>query len=170
MQPPEAEVTIREFQPGDESAFRRLNEEWILRYFAMEPKDEEALADPQGAILEPGGWIFFAVRDGEAVGCCALLAEGPGQFEVAKMAVSEAAQGAGIGRRILNAVIAKAREMGATRLFLETNSKLAPAIRLYESVGFRPIPPERLAPSPYARSNVAMELILRDGSLTGAAH
>ena len=41
-------VTIREFTEGDEVTFRRLNEEWITRYFVLEPKDEYALADPQG--------------------------------------------------------------------------------------------------------------------------
>ena len=35
MKPIPAELTIREFTPGDRAAFRRLNEEWILRYFAM---------------------------------------------------------------------------------------------------------------------------------------
>src|ERR1051326_4985849 len=77
---------IREFMPGDEAAFRRLNEEWILRYFVMEAKDEEVLADPQGRILNRGGRIFFAIEQGEPVGCCALLATSPGEFEVAKMA------------------------------------------------------------------------------------
>jgi GNAT superfamily N-acetyltransferase len=154
------EITIREFQPGDEGDFRRLNEEWIVRYFALEPKDEDALADPRGHILDGGGKIFLAVRHGEAVGCCALLAMGSGEFEVAKMAVTESFQGAGIGRRLLEAVIAAARAVGASRLYLETNRKQVPAVRLYESLGFRHLPPERLVPSPYARSDVSMELHL----------
>ena len=82
----------------------------------------------------------------------------PGEFEVAKMAVTESFQGAGIGRRLLEKVVAEARASGAHRLYLETNRKLAPAIRLYESLGFRHIPPERVVPSPYARANVYMEL------------
>jgi len=154
------ELTIREFAPGDDIHFRRLNEEWITRYFVMEPKDHDALADPQKTILSPGGRIFLAVRDGEPVGCCALLRMGPGEFEVAKMAVTESAQGGGIGRRLLETVIREARAMGTTRLYLETNNKLTPAIRLYESVGFRHLPPERVTPSPYARSNVSMDLEL----------
>jgi GNAT superfamily N-acetyltransferase len=157
---PETEPTIREFQPGDEAAFRTLNEEWIVRYFAIEPKDRESLNDPQGTILDIGGRIFLAVRDGRPIGCCALIALAPGEFELAKMAVTESCQGAGVGRRLLDAAIAAARSSGAHRLYLETNRKLAPAIRLYESLGFRHLPPERVVPSPYARSNVAMELYL----------
>jgi putative acetyltransferase len=154
------ELTIREFEPGDEAAFRRLNEEWITRYFVIEPKDEYTLANPQTTILDHGGRIFFAMREGEAVGCCALIAMGPGEFEVAKMAVQESQRGAGIGRRLLERVIEEARTVGVQRLYLETNKKLTPAIRLYESLGFQHIPPEKAVPSPYARANVPMELLL----------
>ena len=160
MTMPGTELTIREFRAGDEAAFRKLNEEWITQHFALEHKDEISLADPQRTILDRGGRIFFAVRDGQPVGCCALLAMTPGEFEVAKMAVTASLQGAGIGRNLLQSVITEAQASGARRLYLETNRKLAPAIRLYESVGFRHLPPERIIPSPYARADVYMELSL----------
>jgi GNAT superfamily N-acetyltransferase len=153
------EVSIREFAAGDEIAFRKLNEEWIARYFKLEAKDEEALGDPRNSILAHGGRIFFAIRNGRTVGCCALVAAGAGDYEVAKMAVTESAQGKGIGRRLLEAVIAEARSAGARRLHLETNHALTPAIRLYESVGFQHIPPARRVSSDYARSDVQMELV-----------
>jgi N-acetylglutamate synthase-like GNAT family acetyltransferase len=157
---PKTELIFREFQPGDEDSFCRLNEEWIVEHFALEAKDLASLRDAQRTILDPGGRIFFIERDGEMVGCCALLAMATGEFEVAKMAVTKSAQGGGLGRRLLEQVIAEARRAGARRLYLETNSKLAPAIRLYESVGFRHLPPERVTPSVYARANVFMELHL----------
>jgi putative acetyltransferase len=157
---PEPELTIREFRPGDEAAFRSLNEEWITRYFVLEPKDEASLVDPRRTILDCGGRIFLAVQDGQPIGCCALLAMGPGEFEVAKMAVAESSQRNGIGRRLLEKTIAEARSAGAHRLYLETNRKLAPAIRLYESLGFRHLPPEHIVPSPYTRADVYMELYL----------
>ena len=94
------------------------------------------------------------------IGCCALLAIAPGEFEVAKMTVTESFRGTGIGRKLLEEAIAEARASGAHRLYLETNSKLTPAIRLYESLGFRHLPPERIVPSAYARANVYMELFL----------
>jgi putative acetyltransferase len=159
MAPQKIELEIREFASGDGIAFRRLNEEWIRRYFVLEPKDMQTLADPEGTILSSGGRIFFAVRDGEAVGCCALAAMSPGEFEVVKMAVTESCQRVGAGRRLLEKAIAEARASGATRLFLETNSKLQPAIHLYETLGFRHLPAERVPPSPYARANVFMELL-----------
>jgi putative acetyltransferase len=154
------DLTIREFQAGDEVAFRRLNEEWIVREFVLEPKDQYSLTDPQGTILDHGGRIFFAVRDGETVGCCALVAMGPGEFEVAKMAVTLTSQGGGVGRQLLEKVVEEARVSGATRLYLETNHKLTPALRLYEAIGFRRLPPDRIVASPYARADVFMELLL----------
>src|SRR3954452_17559177 len=120
-------LTIREFLPGDELAFKQLNEEWITRYFTLEPTDEKMLGDPRGAILDPGGRIFFALLDGRPVGCCALLAAAPNDYEVVKMAVTEACRNAGIGRKLLAAVIAAARTSGAVRLHLETNGILATA-------------------------------------------
>jgi putative acetyltransferase len=155
-----SQVTIREFQPGDEDAFRRLNEEWIERYFRIEPKETVVLADPRGTILDAGGRIFFAIVDGHAVGCCALRRISDTEFEVAKMAVTPGFQGAGIGRKLLHAVIEAGRDRGARRLYLETNHQLKPAIHVYESLGFRHLAPEEIIPSPYQRADVYMELML----------
>ncbi|AXC13072.1 Transcriptional regulator, MarR family [Acidisarcina polymorpha] len=154
-------VEIRRFRPGDEAAFLRLNEEWIVRHFVLEEKDRTVLNDPMKHILDRGGQILFAVIGGEAVGCCAIVPElEPGVYEVAKMAVTEKLQGQGIGRKILQAVIETAKGMGASRLYLETNSKLANATHLYEKLGFRHVPVERLKPSLYRRADVFMEMVL----------
>jgi len=157
---PAAEIGIRQFLPGDASAFRRLNEEWISRYFRIEPKEETILADPQRVILDSGGRIFFATTGERCVGCCALIRMGDKEFEVAKMAVEPSYQRTGIGRRLLFAAIDEARNAGAQRLYLETNHVLTPAIRLYESLGFKHIPEHRIIPSQYVRADVYMELIL----------
>lgn len=154
------EILIREFVAGDEVAFRQLNEEWIVRFFRLEDKDLEILANPQKTILDKGGRIFLAVIDGQTVGCCALLAIGPDEFEVGKMAVTQAAQGGGVGRKLLAQVVANARDAGAKRLYLVTHDSLTPAIRLYESLGFTHVPTERLVPSGYERGNVFMEAYL----------
>jgi putative acetyltransferase len=153
-----SEIAIREFQPGDEICFQMLNQEWIERYFRVEPKEAIILADPKATILDSGGKIFFAVVDGQCVGCCALRRMSDTEFEVAKMAVTPACQGVGIGRKLLHTVIEAGRDSGARRLYLETNHKLKPAIRLYESMGFRHLSPDKIIPSQYARADVYMEL------------
>jgi GNAT superfamily N-acetyltransferase len=158
--PPSAEIGIRQFQPGDAAAFRRLNEEWITRFFRIEPAEQPILADPQATILDLGGRIFFATAHERCVGCCALIPFKDKEFELAKMAVEPSYQGAGIGRRLLHAAIEEGRNAGARRLYLETNHVLTPAIRLYASMGFTRIDADRIVPSPYARADVYMELIL----------
>jgi len=102
----------------------------------------------------------MAVAGTVPVGCCALLPMEPGSFELAKMAVKEDQRGRGIGRKVLEYATAYARKIGANRLYLETNRKLANAIHLYESVGFEHVSPEQVIPSPYARANVFMEMKL----------
>jgi GNAT superfamily N-acetyltransferase len=154
------DIQLRSFQSGDERAFRALNEDWIVKYFALEEPDQVVLGDPVGKILKPGGHIFMAMANDRAIGCCALVAMGDHTFELAKMAVMETYRGQGIGRELLQYTITQAKALGATRLYLETNSKLATAIHLYESLGFRHLPPERVVPSPYARANVFMEMLL----------
>jgi putative acetyltransferase len=155
-----ANVLIRTFQPGDEAAFRTLNEAWITRFFVLEPKDQLVLGDPQKYILQPGGQILFAQLADAILGCCALMRMDPQTYEIAKMAVDESAQGRGIGKLLMQGSIELARQLGARRLYLETNSKLTPALRLYASFGFRTIPEDGLPPSPYARADVRMELLL----------
>jgi putative acetyltransferase len=151
-------VEIRHFERGDEAAFRELNEAWIAGNFAVEEKDWEVLNDPVGHILEPGGALFMATIEGTSVGTCALLAMEEGSLEVAKMTVAEKRRGLGIGKKLLAHAIEYARSKGASRLYLETNSKLQTAIHVYESLGFRHLPPRA---SPYARADVYMELMLR---------
>jgi GNAT superfamily N-acetyltransferase len=155
-----SQVEFRHFAPGDEAAFRELNEAWIGGHFVVEDKDREVLDDPVTHILRPGGALIMAVQDGVAIGTCALLAMEEGAFEVAKMTVAEQHRGLGVGRKLLAHVIEYARGNGAKRLYLETNNKLVNAIHVYESLGFRHLPAERVHRSPYARANVYMELWL----------
>ncbi|HSZ17530.1 MAG TPA: GNAT family N-acetyltransferase [Terracidiphilus sp.] len=154
------EIELRRFQPGDETAFRLLNEQWIAKSFVIEEKDSEVLCDPVGKILNHGGHIFMAVTGTRKIGTCALLVMGSGVFEVAKMAVDEHFRGEGIGRALLEYTIVEARKLGAHRLYLETNNTLSNAVHLYESLGFRHLDPQRVTPSPYARANVFMEKFL----------
>jgi DNA-binding MarR family transcriptional regulator/predicted GNAT family acetyltransferase len=150
---------IRDYTPADQAAFRQLNVEWITRYFALEPADLKALDQPQEYILGPGGCILLAESGGQVVGACALIKLNDEQgYELAKMAVSPTVQGRGLGYRLGKAAIQRARELGANRLYLESNSALTPAVSLYHKLGFRPVtnPPV----SPYARANVFMEIYL----------
>jgi ribosomal protein S18 acetylase RimI-like enzyme len=147
-------MEIVEFEPRHAAAFRTLNEAWISRHFVLEPKDREVLEDPIGQIIGKGGRIFMVEHEGRAVGCVALLRMADGGYEVAKMTVSEEARGSGLGRKLMERCIEAGRQAGAPRLYLETNSSLAPALALYRATGFKDLAP---AETEYARADVFME-------------
>jgi len=147
-------MEIVEFEPQHGLAFKALNEAWISKYFVLEAKDREVLDDPQGKILAKGGRIFMALQDGAAVGCVALLKMPDGGYEVAKMTVSETLRGSGLGRLLMERCIAAGAEDGVPRLYLETNSSLAPALALYRATGFQDLAPVE---TQYARADVFME-------------
>jgi ribosomal protein S18 acetylase RimI-like enzyme len=148
-------IQIVPYRPDHAGAWRALNTFWILAGgYALEAKDERVLGDPEGAILSRGGAIFIAELDGAPVGCCSLMAMDDGGYEVGKMAVDAAAQGHGLGRRLLEACEARARQGAAPRLYLETNAAQTHAIALYRRFGFVDLPAQ---PTPYARCNVWME-------------
>jgi GNAT superfamily N-acetyltransferase/DNA-binding MarR family transcriptional regulator len=146
-------VEVIPFEDRYAADFKRLNLEWLERYFRVEPVDEEVLSRPL-EILRAGGAIFVARHRDAIVGTCALLDAGEGRFELSKMAVTPSHQGLGIGRKLIEAVVAEFLARGARELFLESNSKLTPAITLYESSGFAHAP--RTAPSHYERGDVYM--------------
>jgi ribosomal protein S18 acetylase RimI-like enzyme len=135
--------------------FYRLNEAWLRAYFYVEEIDHRVLSDPEGQIIARGGTILFAALGDEIVGTCALLPDSDGNVEVTKMGVDERRRGLGIGRALLEAAIAAFERRKGGRLFLETNSKLVPALRLYESMGFERQPSIK-PDSHYARADVYM--------------
>ncbi|WP_158944592.1 GNAT family N-acetyltransferase [Granulicella sp. S190] len=156
-----SEIQIRPLQFGEDStAFRTLNEEWITTHFNMEAIDLAVLSDPENMILRKGGQIFMVYREDVAVACVALIPMDNGVFELSKMAVSPHLRGLGIGRKLLDHAVTQARALGIKSLFLGSNSKLKDAVHLYESIGFRHVPPESMPDIHYARSNVFMELTL----------
>jgi DNA-binding MarR family transcriptional regulator len=151
-------VKIEAYRPKYKKAFYQLNKEWITTYFKMEKPDRDALGNPKKYILDKGGFIFVAVLNKKPVGVCALIKRKDlGCYELAKMAVSPQAQGKNIGSLLGQAVIEKAKSLKADRLFLESNTRLKPAMRLYEKLGFQKIAGP---PTPYERCNIQMELKL----------
>lgn len=151
-------LVVRSFKPGDEAAFRDINLEWIERFFAVEAKDREVLGNPQKYILDPGGAILLAVDGEQPVGVVSLVVMGEGSVELAKMGVRPEAQGKGAGRMLVAAAIDAARSMGMQRIYIETNSTLDAALKLYRDAGFRPL--REAIPSPYARADMQLELWL----------
>ncbi len=160
-------VEIKRFTPSWARFFKKLNEEWLRKYFSIEPHDRELLSDPERFVIRTGGMIFFALLEGQVVGTCAVIRHTDAIFELGKMAVTEKAQGFQIGKKLGLAAIEYARSRQATILYLETNRRLKPALNLYQKLGFDFVP---FVQTDYARSNVRMELQLIRPRIPSESH
>ena len=130
-------LQIHSFRDDLAQAFHDINVQWIGAMYRIEQTDRDVLENPRARIIDRGGDILFVEANGlGVVGACALQKTGEDEFELTKMGVVESARGRKVGEFLLHAVIARARELGAKRLYLLSNSKSAAAIHLYEKLGF----------------------------------
>ncbi|WP_262692177.1 GNAT family N-acetyltransferase [Kordiimonas aestuarii] len=129
-------MRIETYKPDYAQAFRDLNLAWLEKYFTVEPIHLHVLDNPEGSIIASGGEVFFALEGDRIIGTVAVRALGGGRYELTKLGVDPSAQGSGAGRALCVAVTDWFLEVGGTLLFLETHSKLKPAMRLYEKLGF----------------------------------
>jgi putative acetyltransferase len=159
---PPVEPEVVPYRESLREHFARLNRQWIEDYFQVEEADVAAFADPYGTFVASGGEVFFALHGGQVLGTCALRKEEE-SYELCKMAVAPEARGLGLGDALMRAVIQFAREKGARRVYLVSNTRLAPAIGLYRKHGFATTRtgPEVGQEAGYARADIEMVLTLR---------
>lgn len=151
------EIQIIDYLPEYKIDFKRLNYNWIEKYFAVEDEDRKLLENPDEYIIKPGGAILIAKRGEDIIGTCGLIKVNKNTFEIVKMAVDEQERGKKIGNLLCDAVIKKAKELGANKIQLETNSNLIPAVNLYKKMGFVEVP---IKESEYKRCDLKMVLDL----------
>lgn len=150
-------VQIISFENKYQPDFYRLNIAWLDKYGLTESHDLEILNDPENTIIKQGGFIWLAKVADEIVGTAAIIKEAGGVFELAKMAVSDAFQGKGISKLLIETCIAKAKAIGAKKLELFSNHQLTTALGLYEKYGFNHVD---VTNSPFATADVKMEMHL----------
>jgi len=150
-------VEIIPFSPDLKEHIKTLNIEWLQKYFRVEEKDEIVLSNPQEEIIDKGGLIFYAKYNDEIIGTASLMKIDDTTFELSKMAVSDKAQGLGIGNKLLIHCLAVAEENGIKKVLLYSNRKLLPAIHLYRKFGFEEIP---LEDGIYERADIKMKKLI----------
>ena len=150
-------VKIVEYSNQYQDDFRSLNLEWLDKYNLTEEADLMVLNDPQGTILDKGGFIWLAMAENKIIGSSALIKEHEGEYELAKMAVTAEYRGKGISKMLIETCLAKAKEIGAKKLLLFSNHQLQTALKLYEKYGFYHVAVED---SPFETADVKMELVL----------
>ncbi len=138
-------------------------EQWTIR--RAEPRDHESVArelaaylayigaelDPQRLDRDIAAWqeeydgvsgVLLVVQDARPniVGTAGVRLLEPGLAELKRMWIRPVCQGRGLGRRLMDRCLEEARALGARRIRLDTQQRMAAAIRLYRSYGFADIP------------------------------
>ncbi|WP_312739986.1 GNAT family N-acetyltransferase [Cedecea neteri] len=150
-------VNVVEWRDEYRDDFISLSIEWLEKYVSVEPVDLEILHNPESYILSPGGAIFFAQIDNENVGTVSMIPKPDGDFELAKLAVTEKCKGKRIGNLLMEKGIAYARERGAKKVILFTTGTLVAAVSLYRKYGFVEV---KLEDNKYLEADIRMELQL----------
>jgi len=151
------EIKIIPYRKQHHALFKQLNLEWLDHYHLTESHDLLILDDPEGMVLNNGGYIWMAEADGKIVGSAGLMKEKEGEYELVKMAVTESYRGKGISKLLIEQCLDKAREIGAKKLSLYSNHQLQTAISLYQKYGFYHV---ELVNSPLETADIRMEMIL----------
>lgn len=132
-------IDIAAVQPADLEAVRAL----FLAYaeeqgfkLCFRGFDTE-LAGLPGDYAEPSGCLLLARREGVAIGVVALKPLGRETAELKRLFVLPIGRGAGLGRRLAEAAIARARAKGFRAVMLETLDSMVQARTLYAALGFR---------------------------------
>jgi putative acetyltransferase len=140
--------SFRHARSEDSAAIRALVES-VLREYGL-PFDADGadadLADVQASYEGRGGVLYVVESPAGAIaGCGGIFPMNTDIVELRKMYVLPAARGRGLGKELLNRLLADARRLGYKRVMLETNSTLKEAIALYRRFGFVPVDRPHLA-------------------------
>ena len=151
-------IEIIDFKDELTEPIKTLNYEWLEKYFRVEEGDAISLSDPKKYILDKGGFIYYAKMNNGIVGTVSLLKKSESIYELGKMAVTEKAQGHGIGTILLEHCLKVAEEKKIETLVLYSNTVLKSAIHLYRKYGFEEIELEK---GVYERANIKMKKNIR---------
>jgi ribosomal protein S18 acetylase RimI-like enzyme len=149
-----ANIEIIEFSEALSEPIKTLNYEWLQKYFRIEEGDEISLSNPKKYIIDKGGYVYYAKLNNAIVGTASLLKKTDLVYELGKMAVTNSAQGLGIGKLLLEHCITIAQQKQIPTLILYSNTALQSAIHLYKKYGFNQI---ELETGLYERANIKME-------------
>jgi len=151
-------IEIVDFSDNLKDYFKKLNVEWIEKYFVVLPSDEYVLTNPTESIIDNGGYIYFAKIDKDIVGTFAMIKVDEFTYEIAKMAVTEKYQNIGVGKKLMEYAVKKAKDLRIDKLILYSNTELTVAIGMYSKYGFQAIPKTDFHNE---RANIKMEMILK---------
>lgn len=147
-------MKILSYQEKYKKDFIELNLVWIKKYFKEEPQDVKMLNEVE-TLLEKGAAVYFAVEQDKAIATCMVVPRDGQVWEICKLATDEHCMGKGAGSAVLTACMNYAKEHGAKKLMIVSNTVLSAAMHLYAKVGFKEVPIDNRE---YERVNIQLEL------------
>ncbi len=131
------DLIIRPLRLTEQAAARQLILTGLGEHFGwIDETCNPDLDDLEAAYLRPGHCFVVAELDGAIIGTGALVAENPGVGRLVRISVDRRFRGRGIGRRLVQRLIAEARARGYQRVVCETNDDWSDAVALYRACGF----------------------------------
>jgi|SRR5579884_172236 len=139
-------TTRRQLQPGDDAAIAELHRRVYQPEYGMNDEFVARVAEGARRAIargwpRTGGAVWLVERAGEPelAGSLALTDEGDRRGQVRWFVLVPELRGQGLGRALLEQLLASARAAGMRRLELETFSALTSAAHLYREAGFRAV-------------------------------
>jgi GNAT superfamily N-acetyltransferase len=150
-------MKIIEYNVKYKQDFIDFNTAWITDNFGfLEPEDYETFEGIEKKIAA-GAMIYFAVEGNTALATCMAVPMEDGVWEICKLASNKEREHKGAGSAVFKAAMDWAVTHGARRLFLISNSKLKPALHIYEKFGFTEV---KLDDYEYVRGDIAFEYVV----------
>ncbi len=131
--------TVDPRRPDARDALSRYLAEIVSRVEGISVAPSQA--DDVDDYTAPGGRFLLVQRGDAVIGCGAVRSLTPEIGELKRMWIRPDARGAGLGSRLLSALVAESRALGHTTLLLDTNAALTEALALYRKHGFEPVEP-----------------------------
>lgn len=144
------EVAIRDADPDDPAALSCLRDYYQMlldRFTEFTPAMLPLPLPDAPKYRSPDGAFLVAWSDDLPIGCVSLRPLEPGTGEIKRLWVHPMARGQGLARRLMRAIEDRARDMGLTRLQLDTNTGLPEAVALYRREGWTDIAPYTTPPA-----------------------
>lgn len=142
------------FEEKYRQSFIDFNTDWIVSNFGFLEKHDKETFEKIDEEMEAGAMIFFAVEDDIALATCMAMPLEGTTWELCKLGSNKNIPHKGAGSAVFEASMKWALDNGAERIFILSNSKLKPALHIYEKYGFREI---KLDDYEYVRGDIAFE-------------
>ena len=139
-------LLIRTIQPGDNKTLATIIRDTLAEFKANKPGTVyyDDRTDHLFEEFKVAASIYYVAEiDGEIIGGGGIYPTAnlpDGTCELVKLYLSPAGRGKGIGRSLMEKCITAAKEMGYTKIYLETMPELTIAIPMYERLGFTYLP------------------------------